>query len=79
MISLSAADWSLDGIAHSGFTFIIECTSAPEKRIARALLSQLSLACQSGLTEGNNVDFVPDKFRNDEWYVYEVYLCCSGQ
>ena len=37
--------------------------SAPEKRIAWALLSQLSLACQPDLTEGGNVNFVPSKFR----------------
>ena len=75
-----ACKWSLDGIAHSGFAFIIECTSAPEKkRHAWALFSQLSFACQPGLTEGGNVDFVLGKFKIDERFVYEVYLCRPGQ
>ena len=30
------------------------------------LLSQLSLACRPGLTEGGNVNFVPGKFRSDD-------------
>ena len=54
-----------DGIGHSVFPFIIGCTSALEKRTARALFSQLSLACQPVLTEGGNVDFVSGKFRSD--------------
>ena len=67
--------WSLDGIAHSSFTFIIRCTSAPEKRIAWALLSQLYFACQLGLTEGGNVDFVPGKFRNNKSSTFMRSIC----
>ena len=68
---------NIDGMAHSGFTFIIGCISVPEKRIAWALLSLLSFAGQHDLTESGNVDFVPDKLRSNESSTFMKSICLT--